>query len=92
VVKKLLRPIVNRFARLLGVPQVQQRIDSLEKVVHEPPLDPAFFDLLERRIVDLAMARSIAFNQSLTEDMSSVNQSLTEAEERLVHLNEVTRL
>ena len=103
MVKKLLRPIVNRIARFLGVQQVQQRIDSLERVIHEPPLNPALFDLLERRIVDLAMARSMVFNQLLTEDISSLKQSLigatsstkqslTDAEERLVHLNEVTRL
>jgi O-antigen chain-terminating methyltransferase len=69
----------------LGIQQVQQRIDSLERVVHEPTLNPALFDLLERRIVDLAMARSIVFNESLTEAISVVKQSLSDAEERLVH-------
>ncbi len=99
MVKKLLRPIVNRIARLLGIQQVQQRIDSLESVVHEPALNPALFDLLERRIVDLAMARAMVLNESLTaaissikQSLSSIKQSLIDAEERLVHLNEVTRL
>lgn len=84
MVKKLLRPIVNRVARLLGIQQVQHRIDSLERVVHEPALNPALFDLLERRIVDLAMARSIVFNESLTEAVFVVKQSLSDTEERLV--------
>lgn len=85
MVKKLLRPIINRLARLLGIQQVQQRINALESAVHEPALNSALFDLLERRIVDLAMARSMVLNES-------VKQSLIDAEERLVHLNEVTRL
>lgn len=84
MVKKLLRPIVNRVARLLGIQQVQHRLDSLERVVHEPALNPALFDLLERRIVDLAMARSMVFNESLTEAVSFVKQSLADTEERLV--------
>jgi O-antigen chain-terminating methyltransferase len=53
-------------------------------VVHEPALNPALFDLLERRIVDLAMARSMVFNESLTEAVSFVKQSLADTEERLV--------
>jgi O-antigen chain-terminating methyltransferase len=92
VVKKLLRPIINRVARLLGIQQVQQRINALESAVHEPALNSALFDLLERRIVDVAMARSMVFNESHTAAISSVKQSLIDAEERLVHLNEVTRL
>ena len=102
MVKKLLRPIVNRVARLLGIQQVQHRIDSLERVVHEPALNPALFDLLERRIVDLAMARSMVFNESLTEAISVVKQSLSQTnsalsqtiadtEERLTHLNAVIK-
>ena len=102
MVKKLLRPIVNRVARLLGIQQVQHRIDSLERVVHEPALNPALFDLLERRIVDLAMARSMVFNESLTEAVSVVKQSLSQTnsalsqtiadtEERLTHLNAVIK-
>lgn len=85
MVKRLLRPIVNRIARLLGIQQVQQRIDSLESVVHEPALNPALFDLLERRIVDLAMARAMVLNESL-------KHALIDVEERLTHLNELTRL
>ena len=102
MVKKLLRPIVNRVARLLGIQQVQHRIDSLERVVHEPALNPGLFDLLERRIVDLAMARSMVFNESLTEAVSVVKQSLSQTnsslsqtiadtEERLTHLNAVIK-
>jgi O-antigen chain-terminating methyltransferase len=69
----------------LGIQQVQQRIDSLESVVHEPALNPALFDLLERRIVDLAMARAMVLNESL-------KHALIDVEERLTHLNELTRL
>jgi SAM-dependent methyltransferase len=103
VVKKLLRPSVNRVARLLGIQQVQQRIDSLERVVHEPALNPALFDLLERRIVDLALARATAFNEALKRSVLDaeerlmhadqlVKQLLVDAEERLMHLNKVTSL
>jgi SAM-dependent methyltransferase len=87
VVKKLLRPIVNRVARLLGIQQVQHRIDALERVVHEPALNPALFDLLERRIVDLAMARSMVFNESLTEAVSVVKQSLSQTNSALSQTN-----
>ncbi len=103
MVKKLLRPSVNRVARLLGIQQVQQRIDSLERVVHEPALNPALFDLLERRIVDLALARATAFNEALKRSVLDaeerlmhadqlVKQLLVDAEERLMHLNKVTSL
>jgi len=68
----------------LGIQQVQQRIDSLERAVHKPALNPALFDLLERRIVDLAMARAMVFNESL-------KQSLIDAEERLVHTDLVLK-
>ncbi len=87
MVKKLLRPIVNRVARLLGIQQVQHRIDALERVVHEPALNPALFDLLERRIVDLAMARSMVFNESLTEAVSVVKQSLSQTNSALSQTN-----
>jgi O-antigen chain-terminating methyltransferase len=83
VVKKLLRPIVNRVARLLGIQQVQHRIDSLERVVHEPALNPALFDLLERRIVDLAMARTV----SITNDLSETNSALSETNSALSETN-----
>jgi 2-polyprenyl-3-methyl-5-hydroxy-6-metoxy-1,4-benzoquinol methylase len=85
VVKKLLRPIVNRIARLLGIQQVQQRIDSLESVVHEPALNLALFDLLERRIVDLALARATVFNESLQQLIVDVEER---SENRLISLNE----
>jgi 2-polyprenyl-3-methyl-5-hydroxy-6-metoxy-1,4-benzoquinol methylase len=98
VVKKLLRPIVNRIARFLGVQQVQQRIDSLERVPHEPSLNPALFDLLERRIVDLAMARTVSItndlsetNSALSETNSALKQAIADTEERLTHLNAVTK-
>ena len=91
MVKKLLRPIVNRIARFLGVQQVQQRIDSLERVIHEPPLNPALFDLLERRIVDLAMARTVSITNDLSETNSALKQAIADTEERLTHLNAVTK-
>ena len=98
MVKKLLRPIVNRIARFLGVQQVQQRIDSLERVPHEPSLNPALFDLLERRIVDLAMARTVSItndlsetNSALSETNSALKQAIADTEERLTHLNAVTK-
>ena len=91
VVKKLLRPIFNKLASSVGVVQVQQRVDVLEHVVHEPPLNAAHFDLLERRIVDLAMARTASIMNDLAETNSALKQAITDTEERLTHLNAVTR-
>ena len=105
VVKKLLRPIFNKLASSLGVQQVQQRVDVLENVVHEPPLNAALFDLLERRIVDVAMARTASImndlaetnsalaetNSALAETNSALKQAVADTEERLTHLNAVTR-
>jgi O-antigen chain-terminating methyltransferase len=119
VVKKLLRPIFNKLASSLGVQQVQQRVDVLENVVHEPPLNAALFDLLERRIVDVAMARTASImndlaetnsalvetnsalaetnsalaetNSALAETNSALRQAVADTEERLTHLNAVTR-
>jgi O-antigen chain-terminating methyltransferase len=69
----------------LGIQQIQQRIDSLEAVVHEPALNPVLFDLLERRIVDLAMARGKVFNESIKQALVDVEDR---SENRLISLNE----
>ena len=89
--KKLLRPIFNKLASSLGVQQMQQRVDALEGVVHEIPLSPAFFDLLERRIVDVAMARTASITNNLAETNSALKQAITDTEERLTHLNAVSK-
>ena len=98
VVKKLLRPIFNKLASLLGVQQIQHRVDALEHVVHELPLSAAFFDLLERRIVDVAMARTASItnnlaetNSALSETNSALKQAIADAEERLTHLIAVSK-
>ena len=98
MVKKLLRPIFNKLASSLGVQQIQHRVDTLEQVVHEPPLSAAFFDLLERRIVDIAMARTAPItnnlsktNSALAETNSALKQAIADAEERLTHLNAVSK-
>jgi hypothetical protein len=77
VVKELLRPIFNKLASSLGIYQVQQRLDVLEHVVPEPPLNAALFDLLERRIVDVAMARTASITNDLSET-NSITKSLVE--------------
>ena len=98
MVKKLLRTIFNKLASSLGIYQVQQRLDVLEHVVPEPPLNAALFDLLERRIVDVAMSRSASIikdlaetNTALAETNTALKQAIAGAEERLTHLNAVTR-
>ena len=70
---------------------MQQRVDALEGVVHEIPLSPAFFDLLERRIVDVAMARTASITNNLAETNSGLKQAITDTEERLTHLNAVSK-
>jgi O-antigen chain-terminating methyltransferase len=98
VVKKLLRPIFNKLASSLGIYQVQQRLDVLEHVVPEPPLNAALFDLLERRIVNVAMARTASItndlsetNSALSQTNSALKQAIADTEERLTHLNAVAK-
>ena len=105
LVRKLLRPIFNKLASLLGVQQIQHRVDTLERVVHDPPLSAALFDLLERRIVDVAMARTASItndlsetnsalsqtNSALSQTNSALKQAIADTEERLTHLNAVAK-
>ena len=98
MVKKLLRPIFNKLASSLGIYQVQQRLDVLEQMVPEPPLNAALFDLLERRIIDVAMARNASItndlsetNSALSQTNSALKQAIADTEERLTHLNAVAK-
>ena len=88
----ILHPIFQKIASSLGVPQIQGRLDSLEQVVHDPGLNPAVFDLLERRFLDQAMSRSeSSFRQFFVEleaRLTSLNTSTADhAENRLLSLN-----
>ncbi len=89
---RIIRPIFQKIASSLGVPQIQGRLDSLEQVVHDPGLNPAIFDLLERRIIDQAMSHSASsfgkFVLELEERLTSLNISTANhAENRLISLN-----
>lgn len=74
MLRKLLRPLFNKVSSSLGVLDVQHRIDSLEQRPAVQHFDAAVFDILERRIIDLTMAKNML-----------LSQSIRDTEERLVH-------
>jgi hypothetical protein len=77
VVKKLLRRIFNKLASSLGIQHIQQRLDVLE---HAAP-----FDLLERRVVDVVMAR-VADTEERLIHLNAVARG--DFENRLISLNQ----
>jgi O-antigen chain-terminating methyltransferase len=86
--KRLLRPVFNKMASMLGIANIYNRLDSLEKQV--APVSPSFgaFDIMERRMVDLAMAS----HSPLRDELASLRDELASAtlnnENRLKSLNE----
>jgi SAM-dependent methyltransferase len=64
---------------------VQHRIDSLEQRPAVPSFNPAVFDILERRIIDLTAARNMQVSQAIHDVSASLSQALHDVEERLVH-------
>lgn len=79
--KRLLRPFFNRAASLLGIPEVQNRINRLEDQISPSGITPNLLATIERRATDLAMAQLTP----LREELSTAS---AHAENRLVSLND----
>lgn len=63
--KRLIRPILNKMASLVGIPSIYDRLDLLESKV--PSFSPSSNSLtmIERRTVDLAMAAMTPLREEL---------------------------
>jgi len=57
LMKRLLRPLFNKAASMLGVVGVQERLNRLEENVSPRGLDSDVFTMMERRVTDLAMSQ-----------------------------------
>lgn len=79
--KRLLRPIFQKAASSLGIPNVQQRLDKLEERISPSGVTPNVLSSIERRAIDLAMAQMTPLRDELTNVANN-------AENRLISLNE----
>ena len=80
VLKRLIRPVFNKTASLLGIPEVQQRLNEVESRVMPTVISADALRNIERRTSDLAMAQVAP----LREQLEAV---AIHAENRLVDLN-----
>ena len=81
MLKRLIRPVFNKTASLLGIPEVQQRLNVVEARVPQDSISPEALRNIERRAVDLAMAQVIPMREE-------IQAAATHAENRLASLNE----
>ena len=80
LMKRLLRPLFNKAASMLGVIGVQERLSRLENYVSPAGLDADTFTMMERRITDLAMSHLVPIHDSIA-------ATALHAETRLQDLN-----
>ena len=80
LMKRLLRPLFNKAASMLGVVGVQERLNRLENYVSPAGLDADTFTMMERRITDLAMSQLVPIHDSIA-------ATALHAETRLQDLN-----
>ena len=81
MLKRLVRPVFNKTASLLGIPEVQQRLNEVEGRVIPAAITAEALRNIERRAVDLAMAQ-------LAPLRSEIAHTTQHAEDRLLSLNE----
>ena len=65
LMKRLLRPLFNKAASMLGVVGVQDRLNRLENYVSPAGLDADTFTMMERRVTDLAMSQLMPIHDSI---------------------------
>ena len=65
VLKRLVRPLFNKTASLLGIPEVQQRLNDVESAMNASALNENAVRNLERRATDLAMAKLVPLHDEL---------------------------
>ena len=80
LMKRLLRPLFNKVASMLGVTGVQERLNRLEDTLTPTGLSPASFSTMERRTMDLAMSQLTPLREEIT-------ATALHAETRLQDLN-----
>ncbi len=85
--KRLLRPLFNKVASLLGVVGVQERLNKLENYVSPAGLDANTFTMMERRVTDLAMSQLVPYRDELKALHDAVTTTALHAEARLQDLN-----
>lgn len=81
LMKRLLRPLFNKLASMLGVTGVQERLNRLETGVSPSDLVPGMFSMMERRTLDLSMSQ-----------LTPLRDEITASEERLMHQIALTSL
>ncbi len=81
LMKRLLRPIFNKIASLLGIPRIHDRLNKLEEWVAPNGPGTDLFTLMERRLTDLVMSQVFATREE-------INSTALHVENRLVSLNE----
>jgi SAM-dependent methyltransferase len=87
LMKRLLRPLFNKVASLLGVVGVQERLNKLENYVSPAGLDANTFTMMERRVTDLAMSQLVPYRDELKALHDAVTTTALHAEARLQDLN-----
>jgi O-antigen chain-terminating methyltransferase len=96
LMKRLLRPIFNKAASVLGVTGVQERLNRLESKGTPLELGPEMFLMMERRMMDLAMSQLAPLRDEITASeerlMHQISFSTAQAEERLMHQIALTAL
>jgi len=88
VLKRLIRPIFNKTASLLGIPEVQQRLNEVEGRVIPAAITAEALRNIERRAIDLAMAQVSPVTARQSELASQILRTAQHAEDRLTSLNE----
>lgn len=87
MLKRLIRPVFNKTASLLGIPEVQQRLNDVESRVMPTVISADALRNIERRAADLAMAQVAPLREDLVGLFNQVNNVSTHAEIRLMDLN-----
>lgn len=80
MLKRLVRPLFNKAASLLGIPEVQTRLNSVESAMNASAINESALRNLERRATDLAMAKLVPLRDEIA-------RVATHAEIRLTDLN-----
>ena len=84
VLKRLIRPVFNKTASLLGIPEVQQRLNDVEGRVIPAVISADALRNIERRAGDLAMAQVAPLREQLEAVAIHAENRLTSLNEALV--------
>lgn len=82
--RRLLRPFFNKLASLLGIPEVQNRLNELEEVVAPNGLKPNMLSNMDRRFTDLAMSQWTPFKDEIATTVALIEDRLMQVNDALV--------